>query len=209
MRLVPRDEQFFDLLDRAAELSLAGAQTLFDLLQDCDNHAQHAQRLKTIERAGDEVTRLTFVRLQQHFLAPFEHQDIGELASALDDLLDAVDAVGRRIWLYRLGSCTPLARAFGRVILDQANQVASAVPLLRGTHAWPAVLAATRELNRLEDEADDLLANALEKVFDNVVTVPEMIHAVRWQASYQLLEDATDRAEDVAAKLETITLKYG
>jgi uncharacterized protein Yka (UPF0111/DUF47 family) len=208
-RLIPRDEHFFDLLDRAAALSQMGARVLMELLRDCDSHSSHARRLKDIEHAGDDVTRSIFQALHHRFVTPLEPADIGALASALDDVLDTIDAAGRRIWLYRLQACTPLARDFGQVLIEQTDQVALAVPLLRGSPSAPAILEAARELNRLEDEADDLLADALGEVYEGVSSVPELVAGIRWRAIYQLLEDATDRAEDVAGMLETINLKYG
>ena len=102
---------------------------------------------------------------------------------------------------------TPIARQFAQVILEQAEQIAGAVPMLGERRQAESLERATQEIHRLENEADDLLSEALATLYDGVTEVPQLINAMRWQDLYQLLEDTTDKAETVATVLSNIALK--
>jgi uncharacterized protein Yka (UPF0111/DUF47 family) len=109
--------------------------------------------------------------------------------------------------MYRIEKPTPLACQFSKVILEQAEQIARAVPLLEQKSQADVLQRATQEIHRLENEGDDLLAEAITTLYDGVTEVPQMIHAMRWNDLYQLLEDTTDKAENVATVLNNIALK--
>jgi predicted phosphate transport protein (TIGR00153 family) len=207
LRLLPQDDRFFDLFNRSADNTLEGARVLNDLLVhyvDVDRKARH---LKDIEHTGDEITHEVFRALNRTFVTPLDREDISHLASALDDVIDWMEEVARRIHLYRIDAPTPIAVQFGKVILEQAEQIARAVPLLEERRNASALERATQEIHRLENEADDLLAEALGTLYDGVTEVPQLIRAMRWDDLYQLLEDTTDKAEGVATALSNIALK--
>src|SRR5690349_8510600 len=207
LRLIPQDDRFFDLFNRAAENTLDGARLLHDLLNtyvDVDRKARH---LKDIEHAGDEITHEVFGALHRTFVTPIDREDISNLATSLDDVIDWIEEVGRRIYLYHIDEPTPIARKFGRVILEQAEQIARTTPLLEDRRQAQALHSATQEIHRLENEADDLLAEAIATLYDGVTEVPQLIFAMRWNDLYQLLEDTTDKAENVATVLNNIALK--
>jgi predicted phosphate transport protein (TIGR00153 family) len=207
LRLIPQDDRFFDLFNRSAENTLEGARLLNDLLINYVDVDRKARHLKDIEHTGDEITHEVFRALNRTFVTPLDREDISHLASALDDVIDWMEEIARRIRLYRLDEPTPIARQFGRVILDQAEQIARAVPLLETRRNADALERATQEIHRLENEADDLLAEALGTLYDGVTEVPQLIKAMRWDDLYQLLEDTTDKAEGVATALSNIALK--
>jgi uncharacterized protein len=207
LRLIPQDERFFDLFNRSATNILEGARVLHDMMNlyvDVDRKARH---LKDIEHSGDEITHEVFGALHRTFVTPLDREDISSLASALDDVIDWIEEIARRMYLYRIDEPTPIARRFARVILEQAEQIARAVPLLEERKQADQLSAATQELHRLENEADDLLAEAIAGLYDGVTDVPVLIKAMRWNDLYQLLEDTTDKAETVATVLNTIALK--
>jgi predicted phosphate transport protein (TIGR00153 family) len=208
LRFIPQDEHFFDLFSRSAANILEGARLLDDLLGDAADIDRKARHLKDIEHTGDEITHEIFRALHRTFVTPIDREDIGHLASALDDVIDWIEEPARRLRLYRVSACTPLARRFGRVILEQAEQIASAVPLLEAKQYGEQLQRATREIHRLENEGDDLLADAVSSLYDGVTEVPQLIEAIRWGDVYQLLEGATDKAETVAVVLEQIGIKH-
>ena len=125
----------------------------------------------------------------------------------MDDVIDWIEEVGRRIHLYRVDEPTPIARQFSRVILEQSEQIARAVPLLENRRDANPLQRAIEEIHRLENEADDLLAQAIAHLYDGVTEVPQLIKAMRWNDLYQLLEDTTDKCENVAVVLSNIALK--
>lgn len=207
LRLIPQDDRFFDLFNRAAENTLEGARLLHDLLNtyvDVDRKARH---LKDIEHTGDEITHEVFGALHRTFVTPLDREDISNLASSLDDVIDWIEEVGRRFRLYRIEKPKPIACQFAKVILEQAEQIARAVPLLEQRSQADALQRATQEIHRLENEGDDLLADAIATLYDGVTEVPQLIDAMRWNDLYQLLEDTTDKAEHVATVLNNIALK--
>jgi uncharacterized protein len=207
LRLIPQDDRFFDLFNRSADNTLEGARILNDLLQSYTDVERKARHLKDIEHTGDEITHEVFRALNRTFVTPLDREDISLLASSLDDVIDWIEEVARRIRLYRIDQPTPIARQFARVILEQAELIARAVPLLEERKNADALQRATQEIHRLENEADDLLAEAIATLYDDVTEVPQLIQAMRWNDIYQLLEDSTDKAEGVATALSNIALK--
>jgi predicted phosphate transport protein (TIGR00153 family) len=208
LRLIPQDARFFDLFNRSAENTLEGARLLDDMLNNYVDLERKARHLKDIEHTGDEITHEVFGALHRTFVTPIDREDISNLASSLDDVIDWIEEVGRRIHLYHIDEPTPIARQFSRVILEQAEQIARAVPLLESRRQADPLQRATQEIHRLENEADDLLAGAIAHLYDGVTEVPQLIQAMRWDDIYQLLEDTTDKSENVATVLNNIALKH-
>jgi len=207
LRLIPQDARFFDLFNRSAENILEGARLLDDLLHNYVDIERKVRHLKDIEHTGDEVTHEVFGALARTFVTPIDRDDISNLASSMDDVIDWIEEVGRRIHLYHVDEPTPIARQFSRVILEQAEQIARAVPLLESRRYADPLQRAIEEIHRLENEADDLLAQAIAHLYDGVTEVPQLIKAMRWNDLYQLLEDTTDKCENVATVLSNIALK--
>jgi uncharacterized protein len=207
LRLIPQDDRFFDLFNRGAENTLEGARVLHDLLNNFVDVDRKARHLKDIEHTGDEITHEVFGALNRTFVTPIDREDISHLASSLDDVIDWIEEVGRRIRLYHIETVTPIASQFSKVILEQAEQIARAVPLLEQRSQAEVLRHATHEIHRLENEGDDLLADAVATLYDGVTEVPQLIAAMRWNDLYTLLEDTTDKAEHVATVLNNIALK--
>jgi predicted phosphate transport protein (TIGR00153 family) len=207
LRLIPQDDRFFDLFNRSAENTLEGARILHDLLTNYVDVERKARHLKDIEHTGDEITHEVFGALNRTFVTPIDREDISNLASALDDVIDWIEEIARRIHLYRIDQPTAIARQFAKVILEQTEQIARAVPLLEDRHQVETLRRATHEIHRLENEADDLLADAIATLYDGVTEIPQLIKSMRWDDLYQLLEDTTDKGEYVATVLSNIALK--
>jgi predicted phosphate transport protein (TIGR00153 family) len=207
LRLIPRDERFVDLFTRSAENAREGARLLVALLEEGGDVERKARRLKDVEHVGDEITHEIFTALHRTFVTPFDREDIAELARALDDVLDWIEEPARRLHLYKVAEATPLAKRFGRIIVEQADQIVEAVGSLERMRDDERVLRAAREIHRLENEADDVAAEALAGLYDGVTDVPGMIRAVRWGDLYEVLEGATDKAEHVAVVLQNIAVK--
>ena len=207
LRFIPHDDRFFDLFNRSAENNLEGARLLVDLLDNCDDLERKARHLKDIEHTGDEITHEVFRALHRTFVTPLDREDISHLAAALDDVIDWIEEAGRRLRLYHISETTDLARKFGQLIYEQTEQLARAVPLLEDKRNANELEKAATEVHRLENEGDDLLAQAVEHLYDGITDVPQLISAMRWGDIYQLLEDATDKAEAAAVALQNIAMK--
>jgi predicted phosphate transport protein (TIGR00153 family) len=206
-RFLPQDERFFDYFHKDVENAAEIAQALRDLFDNYSEVERKARRVRDLEHRGDEITHQIFDALNRTFVTPLDREDITNLAGRLDDFVDTIEQAVRRIWLYRLDEPTEHARLLTHIIDDQAKLIASTVPHLENKREWDHMLQCTIDIKRLETEADDVLDRALMELFDGVNDVQGFIKGIRWGEIYQDLEDATDRAEDIANTLETIVVK--
>lgn len=206
-RFLPRDEHFFDYFHDAAGNAAEVAQALIDLLDHYSDVERKARRVRDLEHRGDEITHQIFNALNRTFVTPLDREDIANLAGRLDDFVDTIEQAVRRIWLYRIDEPTEHVRLLARIIGEQATLIASTVPHLQNRRQWDHLLHCTIDINRLENEADEVLDKALMEQFDGVDDIRGLIKSIRWGEIYQDLEDATDRAEDIANTLEGIVMK--
>lgn len=199
--LIPRDNTFFDMFAQMSENLILGARTMVDLFADYKNVDTKIAEIRRIERTGDEMTHNVFTKLNQTFITPFDREDIHQLASSLDDVLDFLNAAAARIIMYRITNPPPAALELARLILLQCQELHRALPLLRKggdiqTHCV--------EINRLENEADVISRAAIGQLFDQE---KDPINLIKIKELIEFLESATDKAEDVANVLETVVLK--
>lgn len=206
-RFLPHDERFFDYFQQAAQNAAEVGHALCDLLEHYEDVERKALQVRNLERRGDEITHQIFKALYSTFVTPLDREDIADLASRLDDFVDAIEEAVRRIRLYRVDQPTEHARKLAHIIDQQATIIASTVELLENRKQWDRLLQCSIDINRLEGEADDVLDQALAGQFDGVSTMEGFIKATRWGEIYQHLEEAADRAEDLADTLERIVVK--
>jgi len=202
VRLIPRDTKFFDLFaDVAGNLGEA-ARLLKRILDDFQDIEARVRQLKDIEHRGDEMTHNILTKLNQTFITPFDREDIHSLASSLDDVLDFVYAAGVRLVMFRIKSAPPAASRLAEVIIKQSDQLSEALSRLEKKH--DRVLENCVEINRLENEADLLARTAIATLFDEE---KDPIALIKLKELYEVLETATDKAEDAANVLEGVVLK--
>lgn len=186
----------------------AGVAAVSELLANYTDVEAKVRRTKELEHVGDRLTHAIFDALNRAFVTPFDREDIARLAAALDDVLDQAEEAARRFHTYKIEQPTALARDFCRVLVEQCRVIEQAVPLLDGLREEKMLRQHIVELHRLENEADDLLDRSLASLYEGVESVPELVRAVQWSDIYNLLERATDRAEDVAVALDAIVVKH-
>ncbi len=203
MRLIPRETKFFDMFTEIAINVVAGARALNDLMHQYDYLQVPAavQKIKEIEHHGDDMTHRVLVKLNQTFITPFDREDIHLLASSLDDVLDFVYSASDRLVTYKITQPSPSAKVLTAIILKQAEELQKAVALL-GKDGQ--LLAHCVEVNRLENEADQISREAIGRLFDGDY---DPIMLIKLKELLEILEEASDKAEDVADVLETIVLK--
>jgi uncharacterized protein len=180
-----------------------GARVMVDLFADYRDIDKKVGEIRRIEHVGDEMTHSIMRKLNQTFITPFDREDLYKLASSLDDVLDFLNASGARIIMYRITNPPREAGELARLILAQAEQLKQAVTLLEKNGD---VLAHCVEINRLENEADRLHQLAVSRLFDDE---RDPIIVMKWKEALDLLEQATDRCEDVANVLEGVMVKHG
>jgi uncharacterized protein len=201
-RLLPRDENFFDLFEQQAGHIVSAARVLEELTLDYPAAQAKVQQIRDLEHAGDAVTHEVVRRLNTTFVTPIDREDIYALASRLDDVLDLIDAVADRLLLYKIKNPTDGCLAMAKIIVKTAEETDRAVRCLRTLS--PLYQKHSIEVNRLENAADRLLRDELAALFEGGT---DAIEVIKWKELYETMEAVTDRCEDVLNVVEGITLK--
>jgi len=201
VRLIPRDNSFFDMFSQMSGHLIAGARTLVNLFANYQDPDMQISELRRVEHAADDLTHAILTKLNQTFITPFDREDLHRLASSLDDVLDFMNAAGARIVMYRITNPPPAAGELSKIILLQCQELQKAVALLQRNGD---ILGHCVEINRLENEADHISRAAIAGLFERE---KDPINLIKTKELIEFLEMATDRAEDVADVLETVVLK--
>ena len=201
MRLIPREKKFFRMFSDVSQNLTDGARLLHDIMQNPANLEARIIKLQEIEHRGDDMTHDIIRMLNQTFITPFDREDIHRLSSSLDDVLDFVNAAAVRMTLYGITVPPPPAAELAALIVRQADELAQGVSLLQDNKK---VLDHCVEVNRLENEADRVSRKAIAELFG---TEKDPIQLIKIKELYEVLETATDKAEDAANVLEAVALK--
>ena len=202
-RLLPHEEAFYQLFIAMAEQIRGGARLLEEMVAVEPPIADKAHEIKEVEHKCDFLTHDLIQRLNKTFVTPIDREDIHEMARTLDDVMDAIDNAASLIPLYHITQVRPGVRELARVIAQSVDQVKRAVEALEKR---TGVLDCAVEINRLENEADRIHNAAVARLFDEE---RDPITVMKWKEILDLLEDATDRCEDVANLLENVVVKHG
>ena len=202
--LLPKEQVFFDLFEKAAANAHACTEALVEFLERFDDLGGRARRIKDLEHVGDELTHETIERLNQTFITPLDREDIHELAGRVDDVLDLVDTAVDRIVLFKIDKPIPPSKELAQCLVRATALIREMMPLLRNMKDADVVRQKVREVHRLESEADRIERLALASLFENGAD-PKYI--IKWMSIIETLETATDRCEDVANVIEGIVLK--
>ena len=200
--LGPKDRQFFDLFEEAAGNILRAAELLDQMLEGFPERGELAREVLICEQDGDRITHDIIQRLNQTFVTPIDREDIYALAGALDDIVDFTEEVADYLGLYQIEAPMEKAQDMSRVLVQSARQIAEAMPRLR---RFSDISHYTVELNRLENEGDRLMREALASLFRDGGIDPMVV--IRWKDIYARLEAAIDATESVAHILESIVIK--
>ena len=201
VRLIPRDVKFFEMFAEMSGNLTRGARLLTDLLADFKNVEARVHELHEIEHLGDDMTHAVLTKLNQTFITPFDREDIHRLATSLDDVLDFIYAAAERLTMYKITSAPAAAHRLAQIIVQQTEEIAKGVAHLE---KQDNVLHYCVEINRLENEADRVARDAIARLFE---VEKDPIALIKLKELYEVLETATDKAEDAANVLETVVLK--
>ena len=203
-RLMPHEGRFFDYFNGHAALILQGAVELRAMLDNIGELEVRAHNIKTIESKADLVTHDTIQLLHQTFITPLDREDIHQLITRMDDILDLMEDVSHCVFLYDLRTVTDEAKRLADICVACAEKVKTAVKLLDNMANSEAITKACSEIDRLETDADQVLRSGLAKLFRSE---PDTRELIKMKEIYELLETVTDRCEDVANIIEGIVLE--
>jgi uncharacterized protein len=203
VRLLPRQEEFFDLFAQVAERNKEAAKHLRALFEaPPERRTPYVEAIKRLEHEADQVTHEVVNRLDRTFITPLDREDIHKLASDLDDVMDAMDGAARRSQIFRLGVAPSGIRQLTEVIERMVAVLAEGVARLK---KGDDVMRYCVEAKKLEEEGDAIYQASLGELFEKERDALEII---KWKEIYDKLEGTLDQSEDVANVLESITLKH-
>ena len=200
--IAPRDREFFDLFEEAGGNIVRASDLLDRMLRNFPEHGGDLARdILICEQDGDRITHDIIRRLNETFVTPIDREDIYELASALDDIVDLTEEAADYLILYKIEAPMEQAQRLAHVLLQSSRQIAEAMPRLRG---FKDISHYTVEINRLENDGDRIVREAIASLFDNGI---DPMVVIRWKDIYERLEQAIDATERVANILEGIVIK--
>ena len=204
--LLPKDTVFFDLFEGLALHAVAVAEHLCQMTRDFPNIAGAIRRIRDEEHDADDLTHQALERLDTTFITPFDREDIHMLAGGLDDIIDNVDALSKRMTLYHVEAIDAAFPKLAEVFGQTTQALSKAVHALRKSRKLSQLQEWLIEVHRLENVGDDVHNAAISKLFEGSTS---SLNVLRWKDLFDFLENAIDGCEDVANTLERIVLKNG
>ncbi len=205
-RLVPKDKKFYPMFEQLAEYIVKAATIQQEVFEHKDpvKEKDLLRHIKTLEEDGDKITQTLFDELDQTFVTPFDREDIQQLTSHLDSVLDLMYSVSQRILMYRPKDFPDECREMAKMILKGAEQLQIAVVELRTMKKSNKILKAIKKMSEIETDADDLYHSTISSIFKKE---KDAIELIKQKEIVEQLEYTTDRIEDVSDVLKTIILK--
>jgi predicted phosphate transport protein (TIGR00153 family) len=197
----PKDRVFFDLFEESAANALRAAELLDEMLSSFPERNDLARAILLCEQEGDRITYDMIQRLNATFVTPIDREDILELASGLDDIVDLTEEVADYLGLYRIEAPMEQAERLAHILMECCRRVAEAVPRIRG---FKDVSHYTTEIHRLETEGDRVTREAVASLFDTGI---DPMVVIRWKDIFERLEEAIDATEHIANVIANIVVK--
>lgn len=203
-RFMPTEENFFELFDDIAQVLVDAASFLYDFTRDYQDVETKARILRDMEKRVDNATNDICRRLNISFVTPIDREDIHSLATSMDDVLDYIEASADRMKLYGIDKPREEALELAELLVEGTKLIRTAVSALANFRDIDSVLNPCIEINKLENQGDQVLRKALRRLFKEET---DPLEIAKWQEIFYRLEIATDRCEDVANVLESIVVK--
>jgi predicted phosphate transport protein (TIGR00153 family) len=206
MRLLPREGRFFDYFNEHAGHAVLAAAELKALLADLSDLEVRRRNIERHEKQADQITHHTMQLLHQTFITPLDRDEIHQLITTMDDVLDLMEDIAQCLFLYDVRAVTPEAQRLAEICVACTEKVRDAVARLESMDDTDAILKLCAEIDRLEADADYVMRSAMAKLFREE---PDAKEIIKQKEIYQLLESVTDKCEDIANLIEGIVLENG
>jgi len=204
---LPKEERFFDLFARHADTVVKGAQALQDMLRGGEETPVYCQRVSQFENDADGITREVLTAVRRTFITPFDRGDIKNLITSMDDAIDQMQQTAKAVMLFEVRQFEPPMREMGQLIVECANLVQKALPLLKAIGDNVSMLTAiTEELGKLEGRVDDLHDIGMKELYLKHRSANAMDFIVGIEI-YDHLEKVADRFDDVANEINSIVIE--
>jgi predicted phosphate transport protein (TIGR00153 family) len=204
---VPKDHSFFPLFEADAQNLVKATERLIELMSSTDicEHERINKEIKDIEHIGDEITDKTYVQLNKSFITPFDREDIHELTAHIDDVVDSINGISRRVCLYKPKKLIPIYRELAVMINEGAKEIEAAIHCLKDPVAnKEKITRACERVTAIEHEADDLYFVGVSELFEKEEDPKELL---KNNKILEILERCVDEEEDVTDTLKAILIK--
>jgi len=202
-RFLPRDEEFFSLFNQLAGHLATSAKLLNDLFAaDPRRAAEYCRQIKDVEHKADLLTASIIQRIDKSFVTPFDREDIHNVTTSLDDVIDLIDGTARRHLMFHIADSREPAQRLAGIIVRAAAEIQEAVAGIKNARAVRARVAAIKQL---EEEADAVYQEAIGALF---ASKPDPLDVIKWKEMYDTLERTTDSCMGVAQALQSLSLKH-
>jgi predicted phosphate transport protein (TIGR00153 family) len=204
---VPKDHSFFPLFESDADNLLRATELLKELMESTDpnEHERLNREIKDVEHKGDEITHKTYVQLNKSFITPFDREDIHQLTAHIDDVVDTINGISRRICLYKPKKLIPIYKEMAQLINDGAKELKNAIHCLKDPVGNKGKITASCEkVTFIEHAADELYFKGVLELFEKEEDTKELL---KNNKILELLERCVDEEEDVTDTLKAILIK--
>ena len=206
MRLIPREEKFFDLFEELAAKIEDGVTFFLAMVKTYEYSDESIARLKQIEHEADIITHTTYEKMHKTFLTPLDREDIYALVNKMDSIIDMIEAAAMRLNLYKVKEPSEAIIELAKILDKSIKKIKIIVHGMRDMKNARRILDACVEINTLENDGDVVLRMTIAQLFEKEKDVFELI---KWKEIYERLEEAIDVCEDVSNIAEGIVLKHG
>lgn len=204
--LIPTEEKFFDLFESQSERICEAARMFRELTANWTGDMSAVEKISDIEHEADITTHEIIDKLNRTFITPFDREDIHELASKMDDVVDLIQGTVSRMQRYQIKKTTDELIQLAEILYKSTGTLKKAILGLRDIKESRRILDYCIEINSLENAGDQMQEIAMEKLFANT---RDPLEVIKWKEIYELAETATDKCEDVANVIEGIVVKHG
>jgi len=204
--ITPRSDNYFDLFNKLAESAVTGSKVLamMTAVNEADKFEDHFAEIRRIESQADEYTKEILISLHKTYITPFDRREIRELAMALDDIIDYMEAIPQSAKIYGSSNFTPEMVALGQILLRASEKVRDAVVMLSDMKNAERILRTCEEISSIEGEADHVVRAGLRRLFAEESDARTLI---RSKELYDLFEEAVDSCEDVSDVIHGVVLE--
>ena len=204
--ITPRSDNYFELFNNLAESAVTGSKVLamMTAVNDADKFEEHFAEIRRIESQADDYTKEILISLHKTYITPFDRREIRELAMALDDIIDYMEAIPQSAKIYGHSNFTPEMVALGQILLRASEKVRDAVVMLSNMKNAERILRTCEEISSIEGEADHVMRAGMRRLFAEESDARTLI---RSKELYDLFEEAVDSCEDVADVIHGVVLE--
>ena len=204
---VPKDHSFFPLFESDVQNLVKAAELLKELLDttEIEDHERLYKEIRDVEHIGDEITIRTYEQLNKSFITPFDREDIHELTANIDDVVDSINGIARRICLYRPKKMMTIYKEMAEMIYEGAIEVEAAIRCLKNPVSnKEKITNACDKVKRIEHRADELYFVGISELFEKEEDPKELL---KNNKILEILERCVDEEEDITDTLKTILIK--